>query len=76
MKHAELFEQLYKTDLPRRPADKNDPRPLKGFEIMKKHFKSYCSGFDDAKELRIKLMTTESAAEVRAAVEEFLKTTF
>jgi hypothetical protein len=40
---------------------------------MKKHFKAYCSGFDDAKELRMKLMTTESAAQVRAIVEEFLR---
>ena len=45
---------------------------LKNFEVMKKHFKAYCSGFDGAKELRVKLMETESAAEVRAMVEEFL----
>jgi tRNA-dihydrouridine synthase len=74
VKHAELFEELYKTNLPRRTTGKNDPRPLKGFEIMKKHFKSYSSGFDDAKELRIKLMETENAAQVRAVTEEFLKT--
>ena len=47
-------------------------RPLKNFDVMKKHFKAYCSGFDDAKELRIKLMETENAAEVRKIVEEFI----
>lgn len=62
--HAELFEKLYKCDA---------PRGLKGFEVMKKHFKAYCSGFDDAKELRIKLMEVEDAGEVRTIVEEFLK---
>jgi nifR3 family TIM-barrel protein len=74
VEHAELFEKLYRS----KPAgvDGNGAavatRQLKNFDIMKKHFKAYCSGFDDAKELRIKLMETKNAAEVRAVVEEFL----
>jgi nifR3 family TIM-barrel protein len=62
--HAELFEQLYKC---------NTPGRLKGFEVMKKHFKAYCSGFDDAKELRTKLMVVENAAEVRKIIQNYFR---
>jgi tRNA-dihydrouridine synthase len=70
VEHTELFEKLYRS----RPADVDggNTRQLKNFDIMKKHFKAYCSGFDDAKELRIKLMETKHAAEVRGVVGEFL----
>ena len=64
--HTELFEKLYKT------TEAKSHGALKNFEVMKKHFKAYCSGFDGAKELRIKLMETENAEEVRKLVEEFL----
>lgn len=66
VEHVELFEQLYRS----KPAGE---KQLKNFDVMKKHFKVYCSDFDGAKELRIKLMETERASEVRVAVEEFLK---
>lgn len=59
VEHAELFEKLYKSNLSKREGG------IKSFDIMKKHFKAYCSGFDDAKELRIKLMATRDASEVR-----------
>jgi nifR3 family TIM-barrel protein len=72
--HAELFEKLYRTNdvgkIKNMPADIG---PLKSFEVMKKHFKAYCSGFDGAKELRIELMETETAADVRNVIEKFLK---
>lgn len=48
---------------------------IKSFALMKKHFKAYVEGFDGAKELRMRLMETTSAAEVEAIVEEFLRTT-
>lgn len=48
--------------------------PLKPFATMKKHFKAYATGFDGAKELRIELMATETASEVRSVVEAFLRT--
>src|SRR6185369_11527363 len=50
--HTELFEKLYHSDKTKREGK------LKNFEVMKKHFKAYCSGFDGAKELRIALMET------------------
>ncbi|MGB7957958.1 MAG: tRNA-dihydrouridine synthase [Minisyncoccia bacterium] len=63
--HAELFEKLYHS---------NDKDRLKNFDVMKKHFKAYVSGFLGAKELRIKLMETENAAEVKKIVEESKQT--
>jgi tRNA-dihydrouridine synthase len=60
--HAELFETLYRS----KPAGE---KQIKNFDVMKKHFKAYCSGFDGAKELRVKLMETETAAEVRSIIE-------
>lgn len=45
----------------------------KNFAIMKKHYKAYCNGFDGAKELRMKLMETETASQVEILVNEFLR---
>ena len=44
----------------------------KSFAVMKKHFKAYVNGFEDAKELRVKLMETENAKEVEKIVNDFL----
>jgi len=45
---------------------------VKNFSVMKKHFKSYVSGFDGAVELRQKLMDTNNSKEVGDIVLEFL----
>lgn len=45
---------------------------IKSFAIMKKHYKAYCTGFSGAKELRIKLMETKSAEEVKTIIDRFL----
>lgn len=58
IEHAQLFETLL--------------GDIKSFAIMKKHFKAYVHGFDGAKELRIALMETKNAQEVKALVEAFL----
>ena len=47
----------------------------KHFAVMKKHFKAYVNDFPGAKELRIKLMETESAKEVEKIINDFLKNT-
>ncbi len=39
---------------------------------MKKHYKAYVNGFDGAKELRVKLMEANNAAEIEAIVDQFL----
>ncbi len=46
---------------------------IKGFHVMKKHFKAYVSGFDGAKELRAKLMETENSSQVKKIIAEYFK---
>ena len=59
IEHTNLFEKYFKG--------------IKNFAIMRKHFKAYVSGFNDAKELRIKLMEAENAGEVKRLINESLK---
>src|SRR5665213_1728487 len=58
LEHTELFEELL--------------GDIKNFAIMKKHFKAYIEGFPGAKELRIRLMETKTAPEVREIIREYL----
>ncbi len=58
LEHTMLFEKLL--------------GDIKNFAIMKKHYKAYVTGFDGAKELRVKLMETSSAEEVKKIVGEYL----
>ncbi|MDD5464036.1 MAG: tRNA-dihydrouridine synthase [Candidatus Moranbacteria bacterium] len=46
-------------------------KQIKGFHVMKKHFKAYVSGFDGAKELRVKLMETENSGEVEEIIKKY-----
>ena len=57
--HTELFEKLLGN--------------VKSFATMKKHFKAYVSGWDGAKELRVRLMATENASEVKIVITDYLK---
>jgi tRNA-dihydrouridine synthase len=68
VEHTKLYEKLL--------------GKVKNFAVMKKHYKAYVNGFpalpsgrDGAKELRVKLMDTNSAKEVEAIIKEFLKKT-
>ena len=61
LEHTKLFEEMLGKH--------------KNFAIMKKHFKAYVSGWDGAKELRMKLMETENASRVEAIVNDFLSKT-
>lgn len=63
VEHTKLFEEL----LVRPPAGG------KSFAIMKKHYKAYVSGWDGAKELRDRLMLTNSASEVEQIVTDYLE---
>ena len=58
IEHAKLFNKLYHNH--------------KNFAVMKKHFKAYVSGWDGAKELRVKLMETNTYKEVEQIVKEYL----
>jgi nifR3 family TIM-barrel protein len=64
IKHAKLFEKLNQHKL-----DKNGK--LKNFSSIKKFFKSYCSGFSGAKDLRESLMLAKSATEVKKIIKTF-----
>ncbi|HEY9585389.1 MAG TPA: tRNA-dihydrouridine synthase, partial [Candidatus Paceibacterota bacterium] len=46
---------------------------VKNFAVMKKHYKAYVNGFDGAKELRMKLMETETPEDVEGIVNMFLR---
>lgn len=48
--------------------------PHKHFAVMKKHYKGYVSGFPGAADLREKLMTGQSPAEIEEIVHGFLAT--
>jgi nifR3 family TIM-barrel protein len=58
VEHTKLFEKLLGGH--------------KNFAIMKKHYKAYVNGFDGAKELRMKLMEAENAAEIEKITRDFL----
>ncbi|HVZ76151.1 MAG TPA: tRNA-dihydrouridine synthase [Candidatus Paceibacterota bacterium] len=58
VEHTKLYEELL--------------GDIKSFAIMKKHFKAYAEGFDGAKELRVKLMECNTAAEVEKVVSNFI----
>ena len=45
----------------------------KSFNIMKKHYKAYVNGFDNAKDLRIELMNAKDAKEVKLISNKFIK---
>jgi tRNA-dihydrouridine synthase len=71
--HTELFEKLYRSD---NPSKISEGGRLKNFDVMKKHYKSYTTAFTGlpgAKELRLSLMETQNAAQVRQIVEAFIK---
>lgn len=65
LEHTKAFEELFIDPSTKLGASKN-------FYIMKKHYKAYVNGFDGAKELRIKLMETDSFEEVERITQEFI----
>jgi len=54
-KHIGLFDELL--------------GDVKNFAVMKKHFKSYISGWDGAKDLRVRLMDTTSCEEAKGLLD-------
>ncbi len=61
LRHMELFEETWKGQ--------------KNFQILKKFFKIYVKGFDNASEIRIKLMDVKNPEEVMAVLREYLPET-
>ena len=60
--HILLFEKLFSK--------------VKNFNTMKKHFSSYMSDINHAKQFRMKLMQTKTAREATQCIEDLLKATF
>jgi len=60
LEHVRLFEKFF-----RKPGEET-----KNFDVMKKHFKAYVSGFDGAKELRMRLMDAANGDEIRKILKE------
>lgn len=56
VEHTKLFEELL---------------PHKSFALMKKHYKAYVNGFDNAAELRGRLMDAKDAGEVARIVDNY-----
>ncbi len=59
LEHCRLFEDLYGSQ--------------KNFAFMKKHYRSYVSGWEGAKNLRISLMSAENFREVKEVIDSYLK---
>ena len=59
IEHTKLFEELLGS--------------VKNFVVMKKHYKAYVSGFEGAKELRVKLMEALDSKEVQIIIRDFLR---
>ena len=57
--HLRFFDEIFKKDKP--------------FETVKKFYKSYVSGFDGAKELRIALMSAKNSNEAKIILNDNLK---
>ena len=79
IEHLDLFEELFGTTtnyatISERSSDmtaslgrdESKLSPRSSFAVMKKHFKAYISGWDGAKELRTRLMETDSVSQARA----------
>jgi nifR3 family TIM-barrel protein len=45
----------------------------KNFAVMKKHYKAYVAGFEGAKELRVKLMESQSFDEIQEITQKFIQ---
>lgn len=61
LEHTKLFDKAY-----------CGRKKLKSFNVMKKHFKAYVSGWDGAKVLRSKLMETGGVKEVSSIIKEYI----
>jgi len=59
LEHTKLFEKIFKGK--------------KHFDIMKKHYKAYISGFDEAKKMRMQLMKMKSLKEAKKILGNLLK---
>jgi len=67
LEHSISFEKMFGI------GQKTASEGGRGFNDIKKHFKSYTLGFDGVKKLRENLMLAKNAEEVKFIVKNFLK---
>ncbi|MDO8469961.1 MAG: tRNA-dihydrouridine synthase family protein [bacterium] len=76
VEHAALFEELYgadpSTDSTSSPRAGSGSHNIKNFDVMRKHFKAYVSGFPGAADIRAELMGTEDSWGVQAVVDKYI----
>ncbi len=65
LEHTRLFCELYK-------VDPETGYGLKEFSVMKKHYKAYASGFDGAKELRVRLMEAKNLSDIETMISDWI----
>lgn len=77
LEHTKLYIDTFGPDRQTREIEAPELKEkdwLKNFDYMKKHYKAYCSGFDGAKELRIKLMDAETFHKIEEVTNSWIKT--
>jgi len=78
LEHTKLFEKemmgvrLVKSSINIQGVAAPQFNGVKNFNILKKHYKAYVSGFDGAKELRVKLMEAKNADEIEKITREYI----
>jgi len=60
IEHAKIFQKELSS------------KKIKSYQVIKKHYATYASGFDGAKDLRAKLMETRNAGEAEKVVNKYL----
>ena len=69
LKHTDFFEEEFGFT---KENEKYKFKRGKNFNILKKFFKIYVSGFDGAKELRVELMSAKNKEEIFEIINNFL----
>ncbi len=72
LEHTKLFEEIFGETKENKKIFGGNGR-ARNFALMKKFYKAYISGFDGAKELRIKLMDTKSVEDVEKIINKELE---
>lgn len=69
LEHTKLFEKIFGD---KKPANTKEWCGGKHFEIMKKHYKAYVSGFDNAKKIRMRLMNVKSSDSAKKTLNDLI----
>jgi len=68
LEHTKLFEKIFMVKNP----SSAKATAGKHFDIMKKHYKAYVSGFDNAKKIRMRLMNVKSLDSAKKTLKDLI----